>query len=199
MGDQAVHTETVASFDLDRNEVTVAAYKACWSAGRCTLPDTPGLCNWGRDDRGDHPINCVDWYQARGYCEWLGKRLPTETEWEYAAKGSQGRKYAWGDSEPGGQLCWKRGNARLGTCAVASYLQGNTPQGLRDMGGNVWEWTSSEACPIPQKACGAAARVFRGGGWGNDDAGFVRATSRGVDLPTSRLDFVGFRCARARP
>jgi formylglycine-generating enzyme required for sulfatase activity len=205
--EKPAHQATVATFVLDRTEVTVAAYNGCVNAGRCTQRtsvDLPGItedvrtkasayCNGGKDGRSNHPMNCVDWNDATAFCSWAGKRLPTETEWEYAARGAEGRKYPWGYSEPADQLCWKRSN---GTCSVGSFPSGNTPQGLVDMAGNVWEWTASNYCPYPSKSCTNAALVYRGGSWSNDNAPYVRGALRSDYEPGFRSYLLGFRCAR---
>jgi len=99
-------------FFIDKTEVTVAAYKACVDAGKCTVPSVhrpdiaedevlkfAPMCNYGTPGRNDHPVNCVDLGQAAAYCDFIGKRLPTEAEWEYAARGTDGRKYPWGNDE----------------------------------------------------------------------------------------------------
>jgi formylglycine-generating enzyme required for sulfatase activity len=154
--EKPVHWVTLKPFWLDVTEVTVAAYKACVDAGACSKPDEGNWCNWGKSDRGNHPINCVDWEQATQFCRWANKRLPTEEEWEYGTRqgGVRGdRKYPWGNAEPSNQLCWDgKGkdageNRRRGTCPVGSYPLGDTPTGLKDMAGNVWEWTASASCP----------------------------------------------------
>ena len=180
---------SVASFWLDRTEVTVSAYASCVSAGPCSDPEVGAECNAGRPNRGAHPANCVDWDQATAYCAWLGRRLPTEEEWEWAARGGErGSVYPWGAALPGAQLCWSREGSVAGTCPVAAYPAGRSPEGLADLAGNVWEWTSSVR---------GAWRVVRGGGWGTRDAAFVRAGARRADLPADGHDSdLGFRCAR---
>lgn len=128
-----VHEVRVAAFDLDTTEVTVAAYAVCVQRGACTPPASTGtyegqdlgramMCNRDRPDRQRHPVNCVSWDQAMAYCRAAGKRLPTEEEWEYAARGgAAGRTYPWGETKPGRQLCWSVRHQRNGTCAVGSF------------------------------------------------------------------------------
>jgi len=173
-----------APFCLDRTEVTVAAYGTC---SGCTAPNTGGACNWGVAGRGDHPINCVGWNQAVAFCASRGARLPTEAESQLAAAGTDGREYPWGNVPPSDQLCWSGEGARTGTCAVGSFPSGRSPYGAEDLSGNVCEWTSTSV---------GATRVYRGGGWSNDDAAGVCAASRGSDAPTARGNYLGFRCAR---
>ena len=200
--EKPVTAVTVAPFDLDLTEVTVSAYGKCVTAGKCTPPDTGMYCNWKKAGNEAHPINCLDWKQAGDYCAFAGKRLPTEEEWELAARGTEGRKFPWKDGEPAAQLCWNgdandrgRGN-RQGTCPVASYPAGASPVGALDMAGNVWEWTSSTYCPYGRKECGTDQRVIRGGGWNNLVPAYVRAQDRSKEAPRSRPDNVGARCAR---
>ena len=187
---------TVSAYCMDRAEVTTAAYATCVKSGKCTAADAgkaDNSCNAGVTGRGNHPINCVDWTQATAYCAAQGQRLPTEEEWEYAARGTDGRIYPWGNAEPAGQLCWNgEGNSlgkdnRNSTCAVASFPAGNSPFGLSDMSGNVLEWTSSAYN-------GGADRVYRGGNWLSDGPSFVRSAFRWVG-PSNRDGFLGFRCA----
>jgi formylglycine-generating enzyme required for sulfatase activity len=203
------HQATVAAFQMDRTEVTVAAYKACVDArgAACSTPDLHKgtYCNWGRADRSGHPINCVDWNQTTAYCAWAGKRLPTETEWEYAARGTDARKYPWGSAAPSNQLCWDGDGSALGkgnrqsTCAVGSYPAGRSPFGLEDMAGNVWEWTSSPMCPYPRKSCASSSRIIRGGSWSVDVPANVRGAHRNVTEPHLGSYLLGFRCARSNP
>ncbi len=182
-----------ASFSMDKTEVTVTAYDACVSAGGCTKANMGDDCNEGVSGRGNHPINCVDWDQATKYCASVGKRLPTEEEWQYAAQGDDGREYPWGNAAPSNQLCWDGEGSTLGkgnrqsTCAVGSFPSGNSPFGLSDMSGNVWEWTSSKE---------KDARVRRGGSWDVGSPSDVRAASRIRGAPSNRYGRLGFRCSR---
>jgi formylglycine-generating enzyme required for sulfatase activity len=94
------HRVYLEEFYIDKYEVTVAQYRACVEAGACTAPSTGQYYNWGRSERENHPINGVDWDQAQAYCGWAGKRLPSEAEWEKAARGTDGRTYPWGNATP---------------------------------------------------------------------------------------------------
>jgi formylglycine-generating enzyme required for sulfatase activity len=185
----------VAAFAIDATEVTVEAYRECVRAGRCQEPEQyPFDCNWGRGDREAHPVNCVDWSQATTYCGWKGKRLPTEWEWEKAARGTDGQKYPWGNEQVS---CRQAviGEGRTGACGrgdttfeVASKPLGVSPYGAHDMIGNVCEWTSSQ---YP----GSTDPVVRGGWWGSEP-GKARASGRSVLDPVYRYGFHGFRCAQ---
>ncbi len=187
----------VQAFSIDAAEVTVDSYAACVSAGKCSKPDDDGRCNWGKGDRGNHPVNCVDWDQAKAFCGWAQKRLPTEHEWQRAAQGARGLTYPWGEEAPSNQLCWDgegspvgKGN-RQSTCAVRNFPAGGTAQGVHDLSGNVSEWTAScfdEKC---------SARVYRGGSWINGNPWRVRAAERDWNVPSTRFNFLGFRCSRS--
>jgi formylglycine-generating enzyme required for sulfatase activity len=200
--ERPVTDTSVATFDVGLTEVTVVAYRACVEQGKCTAPDEGPYCTWGKPGMDRHPINCVDWQQASAYCAFVGKRLPTEPEWEYAARGADGRKYPWKDGPPANQLCWNGdGNDfgksnRQGTCAVGRYPTGASPFGVFDMAGNVWEWTASAYCPSYEgKDCSEDRKVIRGGGWNNVKAEYVRAQDRSSESVKTRNDNVGFRCA----
>ena len=203
---------TVASFEMDRTGVTVAAYRACVEAGKCPAGQTTGYwsyreqasvtphCNWGRSGRDNHPMNCVDWNAAKTYCEAQGKRLPTEAEREWAARGGEeGRIYPWGNEAPAGQLCWNgEGNdlgkgQRKSTCPVSSYPAGHSKHGVHDLAGNVWEWTSSAF-----QAGGRPLRAVRGGHWEYLISSFFGASSGVRRLLWYRSYDVGFRCVRTR-
>ena len=212
VNEKPVHRVTVPTFEMTKTQVTVEQYKACVDAGACTAPDTGGYCNWGQSDRGKHPINCVDWQQAQAYAKWAGGRLPTEAEWEYAARsGGRDWKYPWGNENAtcdraviseGGNGC-----GRNSTWPVCSKPRGNTTQGLCDMAGNVWEWVqdwyhdSYNGAPTDgsawEKPTGSY-RVNRGGSW-YYRARYVRAANRLYGDPRYR-DYnvsVGFRLARS--
>ncbi|MBK6534033.1 MAG: SUMF1/EgtB/PvdO family nonheme iron enzyme [Deltaproteobacteria bacterium] len=116
------HAVRLRAFCMDETEVTVAAYRGCPT---CAAPGTGAACTWGVTGRENHPVNCVSWFQADAYCQALGKRLPTEAEWEYAARGPEGRVYPWGNTYPDRQLCWNRRSS--GPCAVGSFPPGTPP------------------------------------------------------------------------
>jgi formylglycine-generating enzyme required for sulfatase activity len=201
--EQPVKDVTLATFEIDLTEVTVLAYRACVNAGKCTPPDTENYCTWDKPGMDRHPVNCLDWQQASAYCAFVGKRLPTEQEWEYAARGTDGRRYPWKNGEPADQVCWNgEGNDlgkdnRQGTCAVGRYSAGASPFGALDMAGNVWEWTADSYCPSYEgKSCAEDRKVIRGGGWNNVKAKYVRTQDRSDEAVKARQTNVGFRCAR---
>lgn len=188
------------TFLIDWTEVTVDAYGECVRAGRCSPPDDKSVssyCNWGHRDRGHHPVNCVDWRQARTYCKFRGKRLPTEAEWEKAARGIEGGKYPWRffRQVTCEDAIWADGRkadgcGRGSTWPVGSKPSGRSPYGAVDMAGNVWEWTGSKYEDTDQ-------RVFRGGGWLDSNPAFLRTSTRFRGPPSTRRYSLGFRCARS--
>ncbi len=197
--DEARQRVVVEPFCMDVTEVTTNAYEACVVAGACAVASSDrgaAYRNSGKAGRGNHPINGVTWKDAKVYCEWAGKRLPTEEEWEYAARGSDGRKYPWGEAAPSEQLCWRGIEARLGTCAVGAFPGDKSAFGLLDMGGNVWEWTSSGYSIAYGHEASGVAKVARGGSWADRGAEHVRAANRRRLDPMFFFDSLGFRCAR---
>jgi formylglycine-generating enzyme required for sulfatase activity len=196
----ARHQVTVAPFCIDRTEVTVGRYAECFQAKRCTRPSTSGTgnCNYGNAGRGNQPVNCVVFEQAKAYCAFRGKRLPTEDEWEYAARGGDGRLFPWGSTAPTKQLCWRGAHDqyRGETCAVASFPDGASPFGVLDMAGSVSEWTASRAC-FPDGNCRQRDRVVRGGHWRHSEPQHVRTTWRDYMEETSTHDALGFRCVQS--
>ena len=205
------HKVYLDAFYIDKYETTVDQYGKCAQAGKCTKPNEGGGCNWGKSDRGKHPINCVDWNQVKTYCEWAGKRLPTEAEWEKAARGTDGRKYPWGNEQAACDYAiFDSGNnngcGKNSTWPVGSKPKGASPYGAMDMAGNVWEWVAdwydanyyqhsprrNPTGPASGKAC-----VLRGGSWG-DDPEYFRSSFRLWLTPDIKNYYVGFRCAMTR-
>lgn len=180
----------VADYCLETHEVTAAEYAECVARGACTAPHgSQSTCNYDR--RADHPINCIDWQQAREYCESEGSRLPSELEWEYAARGGdQYQSYSWGEESPDGRACWKNNHS----CPVGSFEPGAF--GLHDMSGNVWEWTNDWFSDYPWPKPTGLHKVFRGGGWSRRFDKWMRATLRNRTNPESWGSHLGFRCAR---
>ncbi len=201
---------TIQSLCVDRTEVTVSQYLACVRKGACAAAEStiffPGYgppepmrgqlsahCNAPRSDRRDHPMNCIDQDTASRYCASEGGRLPSEEEWEHVARGPSANRYPWGAEAPRGALgplCWDRRDAGLGTCTVGQFPRGATKDGVLDMAGNVWEWTTS----APSGRSGPF--VVRGGGWTNFLPRFVSATYSWPLAPKTRLNCLGFRCVR---
>lgn len=179
------------TFSIDKTEVTVAAYRQCVGARKCSEDGLAEYdsCNWKKTGRENHPLNCVDWHQAKAYCEWAGKRLPMEAEWEKAARGTDGRIYPWGNE-------WdvKKVNGEgtedgfAQTAPVGSFSAGRSPYEALDMTGNVWEWTANW---YDNKQ---TLRSMRGGSWLNG-AWLLRVSYRLWDVPGDRSGGVGFRCA----
>jgi formylglycine-generating enzyme required for sulfatase activity len=229
--EKPVHAVRLPAFLMSQSEITVAQYRACVDAGYCDATDVDridvgrgrersGECNWAHADRGRHPINCVSWQQAVDFCVWAGGRLPTEAEWEFAARGGRDQMFPWGDS-PATCAHAVLNNGREGcgagsTHAVCSKHQGDAAAGLCDVAGNVWEWvadwygstTYEERARQRPAGQGVGAmnppgpefgskRVRRGGSW-IDTATFLRASNRFSLEPAYRASAVGFRCA-ARP
>ena len=184
-GDEKKKRE-LPEFWIDKTPVTNAEYARFVSATGHGPPQhwkskTPSK------EIAAHPVVYVSWRDAVAYAEWAGKRLPTEEEWEKAARGTDGREYPWGDQEPAPQLCNFDRNEGS-TTPVGKYSpQGDSPYGCVDMAGNVWEWTSSDY--------DASNKVLRGGSW-IDEPSRVRGANRGWRRPGDSSGNFGFRCAR---
>jgi len=212
------HSVYLDAFWIDQTEVTNEQYRQCVESGTCRAPTT---CDWGEPTYPDpskthHPVVCVSWEDANDYCAWAHKRLPTEAEWEKAARGTDRRIYPWGnefdchranlDDEtefddyvgPGGEGC--DGFPR--TAPVGRFPSGESPYGALDMAGNVWEWCedwydedyySRSADRNPTGPDSGGGRVLRGGSWDLSRIG-ARCTSRGWYYPVGRHVSLGFRC-----
>ncbi|RMD98183.1 MAG: hypothetical protein D6812_13930 [Deltaproteobacteria bacterium] len=223
--EQPVEQVCLKAFYIDKTEVTVAQYQRCVEAGGCSsaLLDqsdwgSDEACNWGKPGRENHPINCVGWSQAKEYCRWAGGRLPTEREWEYAARGERGWEYPWGDTEADCDHAvmhdGEDGCGAYSTMPVGSKPAGASPFGLLDMAGNVREWIYDWYAPLYHyrrgfDGCGCmygtcdlgpyegTHRVNRGGGW-MDGSAELRAPYRNANLPANRGSDLGFRCVYPR-
>jgi formylglycine-generating enzyme required for sulfatase activity len=210
------HAVELDSFWIDQTEVTNAHYSRCVAAGVCSAPTT---CSWGEPTyedatKADHPVICVTWQAGRVYCEWAGGRLPTEAEWEVAARGPDSAIYPWGDEFDGRRLnscdvsCPHEaqrvidcddGHAR--TAPVGSYPSGASWCGALDMAGNVWEWVADWHAPYPltrqTNPTGperGSERLIRGGSWyDNDEYGFLRGDNRHPFDAHAANDLIGFR------
>jgi formylglycine-generating enzyme required for sulfatase activity/serine/threonine protein kinase len=238
--EKPAHQVSLAPYCIDRFEVTVEQYKACSDAGRCKRAGTSNdwaniadkerkafdpLCN-ARDPalRAKHPVNCVDWEMADKFCRERDERLPTEAEWEFAARGPDGRKYPWGDDDPAaghlnacGRECVAWGSKNgieekamydvddgfANTAPVGSFPKGASRYGVEDVVGNVWEWVADwygeygkEELVAPAGPPSGSERVIRGGAWNGSYPSWVRPTFRYKDVPGKRSYGIGFRCAK---
>jgi len=187
-------------FWMYRTEVTVGQYrKFCSQMGR-EMPDPP---SWGWKD--DHPVVCVTWDDAKAYADWAGVQLPTEAQWEKAARGTGGREYPWGNTFDASKAVCSVGLSRSSTAPVGSIPSGASPFGCLDMSGNVWEWCAdrydgSYYSGAPSRnptgpPSGLEPRVLRGGSWFGYNSDYLRAANRGNLMPDFRLNDYGFRCS----
>ena len=204
-----VHEVKISTFQMSKSEVTVAQYRACVAAKGCSEPSAGPDCNWGREGREDHPVNCTDWRQAKDFAKWAGGRLPSEAEWEYAARSAGGKRvYPWGDEKPTCELAIMYDQSiscgRIDTWPVCSRPAGNSAQGLCDMAGSLWEWVEDYYHPsyVGAPAHGDARltppsyfRIGRGGSY-LSRLNYVRAALRRRLDPGNRDHVVGFRVAR---
>jgi len=192
--ERPVRKVTLKAFAIDRTEVTRAAYARCVDAGPCKAPTVT-------EGDGNLPVTGVGWDDARAYCKFAGGRLPTEAEWEKAARGADGREYPWGNDADCARGNWGSFEGE-GPCAgknpgrpvaVGSFPTGASPYGALDMGGNVWEWVADKYDGDAE----TTRRVVRGGSCCSFLVG-PRAPNRNAWAPDHRDADLGFRCAGAR-
>jgi formylglycine-generating enzyme required for sulfatase activity len=205
MGDNTVSLD---AFWIDKTEVTNAMYAKCVQAGQCSAPGSNSSrtrSSYYGDNEFDHyPVIFVSWIDANNYCTWTGGRLPTEAEWEKAARGTDGRPYPWGDADPlgiDGLLNYRAQD----TTQVGIYPNAASPYGALDMAGNVSEWVAdwlsldyylNPPALNPLGPDTGQYRVWRGGSWASASTERIRTYSRTGNLPTDTSGGIGFRCAR---
>jgi formylglycine-generating enzyme required for sulfatase activity len=199
--EQPQHKIYLDAFWIDRTEVTNTQYKQCVQAQKCKASSNANDASFNGDIQ---PVVGVDWNNAKNYCEWAGRQLPTEAQWEKAARGTDGRFYPWGNTAPNSNRL--NFNRQVGkTTEVGMYLAGASPYGANDMAGNVAEWTADwydgryyDSSP-PKNTTGPTSgqiRVLRGGSWACDTPQCVRTAERYPLEPEGRYGDVGFRCSR---
>ncbi len=207
-GQMPLHIVLVSGFWMDRTEVTNGQYEQCVLAGVCDLPASSSSYSrpayFDNSQYSTYPVVYVDWNDADSFCRWAGGRLPTEAEWEHAARGSDDRRYPWGDQAPERSL--SNFDFNVGdTAPVGIHPLGASPYGVLDMAGNVEEWVAdwfeagyASQSPIsdPEGPANTGVRVVRGGSW-LDNLNMVRADIRLGYPPDSAFINLGFRCAES--
>lgn len=206
--DSPGHVVDLDGYWIDQHEVTNSQYARCVSLGVCQPPEKTSTNQissyYGNPAFDFYPVVWVNWHQAAAYCAWAGARLPTEAEWEKAARGTNGAAYPWGDMPP--DKLRLNFNTRV-PVKVGGYPAGASPYGVMDMAGNVWEWVADwfygkyyQQSPSdnPTGPETGKTRVQRGGAWDEEENGWsVRITQRFYDFPESADFLLGFRCAKS--
>ena len=205
--EKPVHKVALDAFWIDQTEVTNKMYGLCVAADACKEPTNTSSSThssyYGNSDFDTYPVIYVDWNMAKTYCEWAGRRLPTEAEWEEAARGTDGRIHPWGNSAPNDNLL--NYNGTIGdTTAIGKYPNGASPYGALDMAGNVDEWVAdwysntyyqNSPSANPPGPDSGLYRVLRGGSWIFIYSGADRSSSRIWSSPANSVNIDGFRCA----
>ena len=220
---QPAHSVTLDAFWIDQTEVSATQYRKCVMAGACELPDEfPGysdFCEHGFSTYNcevDYPIVLISWHQAAAYCTWAGARLPTEAEWEYAARGPEGRIYPWGDEFDGTRLNYCDANCAnecfyldgklpddgyYSLAPVGSFPDGASWCEALDLAGNAAEWVADWYGPYsperqvnPTGPASGESKAVRGASW-DTLLSYMQSTSRGSGYPNFGYSGIGFRCA----
>ena len=214
------HKVNLAAYYIDKFEVTNAIYQDCVAEGVCSEPTEFSSATrdsyYGDSQYDNYPVVFVDWDMAKLYCEWRGARLPTEAEWEKAARGENALIYPWGNEFDGSlaNFCDKNCGYKFAnkdyddgyqdTSPVDSYPQGASPYGVYNMAGNVFEWVNSAWAPYPyndkdgREDLEMGMHVFRGGSLGEPNY-YLRTSTRNFAPQSTSFYFIGFRCARDEP
>lgn len=203
------HEVTVPTFEITMTEITMSQYQACIDAGICTEQIIDDVeCNTDPVSEANHPVNCVNWYQAEDFCTWAGGRLPSDAEWEYAARsGGRDVYYPWGNDWPQECVHANFNYCHPGDSPACSYPRGNTDNGLCDMTGNISELIKDNyhntyvGAPTDGSAWiepGSTSVVVRGGYW-RSQAFFLSHYRRGGIGVSNSGEGLGFRCARDVP
>jgi formylglycine-generating enzyme required for sulfatase activity len=202
------HSVYLDAYWIDLHEVTNGQYALCVAAGVCKPPNYHSSYSrseyYGNPEFDDYPVIDMSWFQASAYCQWVGAGLPTEAQWEKAARGTDGQIYPWGNHSAAANLL-NFNSQVIDTTAVCSYSDGNSPYGLCDMSGNAWEWVNdwygadyypagSAANPIGPET--GYKRVLRSGSWHSPSAD-VRSSNREGVFPGVWFVNYGFRCAQS--
>lgn len=226
--EEPLHEVTLSSFKIDKYEVITADYKKCIAAGVCNNlnEDEPHYIvaepegyytnncsinspDWDEDELS---VNCISWFGAKAYCEWVGRKLPTEAQWEYAASGTANTLYTWGNESPScsytmmyDTVSSKSGCGTESMAKPGEYLNDVSPFGVFDMAGNLTEWVSDyykidyysqspQNDPLGPET--GSYKIFRGGFWGGSDPATFRNSARPYLPPETALSMHGFRCAK---
>lgn len=208
--EQPVHSVYLDAFWMDRTDITNKMYALCVNAGACSAPGgTSSFAHssyYGNSEFDNYPVIHVDWTMANTYCKWAGRQLPTEAQWEKAARGTDGNVYPWGNNVPSNDLL--NYNGVVGdTTEVGKYPKGASPYGVLDMAGNVWQWVAdwysdtyyaSSPAYNPLGPDSGQDRMLRGGAWYNSGYN-IRSAHRYWFHPSYTYYGVGFRCSRTAP